>query len=369
MKVRFGFMLLTVVLMVALILAACAPSPAPSPAPKPSPAPAPTPTPQPKTLKFSYTMPKGASIGAGFEVFAQEFPKRTEGRYKVETYPGQTLTKLPEALDAIKGRVCEIVGTSVGTFPSAFPLSLIMEVPGITPVLEVVPDYLSAYDMAWEFINTTPEIKAEFKDGIVLQPLVLDSYNFVSKGAEVRVPQDMKGMKIGGSGDKMELVTAMGGARVQVIPPNSYTNLDKGVVEAAFLTFAQVSDYKLYELCKWYSLQSHGGGWYFIYMNKDAYNEMSPADQKVILDTWKEASATSARVSMESVAKGIAECKAKGQTIYDPTPAEKAAWQKGYDDVVVPLWYKNAQNLGISKDTCDKILAKIKDLRVKYKVK
>lgn len=367
---KSGFILLTVVLMVAVILAACAPAPAPAPKPSPAPAPAPAPAPvAPKTLKFSYTMPKGASIGAGFEWFAAEFPKRSQGRYKVETYPGQTLTKLPEALDAIKGRVCEIVGTSVGTFPTAFPLSMIMEVPGITPVLEELPDYLSAYDLAWEFINTVPEIKAEFKDAIVLQPLVLDSYSFVSKGAEVKVPQDMKGMKIGGSGDKMELVTAMGGAKVQLIPPNSYTNLDKGVVEAAFLTFAQVSDYKLYELCKWYSSGPHGGGWYFIYMNKEAWNEMTPADQKLILDTWKEASAESAKTSMASIVKGISEVKAKGQTIYNLTPAERATWQKSYDDVVLPFWSKNAQALGISKATCDKVLDIIKALRVKYKAK
>jgi len=371
MKIKGGFILVAVVLMVAVILAACAPAPAPAPAPSPKPAPAPAPAPVvAKTIKFSYTMPKGASIGAGFEWFAVEFPKRSEGRYKVETYPGQTLTKLPEALDAIKSRVCEMIGTSVGTFPSAFPLSLVMEVPGITPVLEELPDFLSAYDLAWEFYNTTPEIKKEFDaNSVLVQPLVLDSYNFISKSKEVKVPADMNGMKIGGSGDKMDLVTKMGGARVQNIPPQAYTNLDKGVIEAAFITFAQVADYKLDELCKWYSVQAHGGGWYFISMNKEAWNEMTPADQKLLLATWKDASAESAKGSIANVEKGIAMVKARGYPIYQPTAADKAAWQAAYDDVVVTKWYANADKLGISKATADQIMAKIKALRAKYKVK
>jgi len=373
MKIKGGSILLAVALMVAIILAACAPAPAPAPSPAPAPAPSPAPAPAPvqaKTLKFSYTMPKGASIGAGFEWFAEEFTKRSQGRYKVETYPGQTLTKLPEALDAIKSRVCELVGTSVGTFPSAFPLGLVVEIPGITPVLEELPDFLNAYDLAWEFYNTTPEVKAEFDaHAVLVQPLILDSYNFVSKSKEVKRPQDMNGMKIGGSGDKMELVTKMGGARVHNIPPQSYTNLDKGVIEAGFLTFAQVADYKLDELCKWYSLQTHGGGFYFIYMNKEAWGEMTPADQKLLLDTWKEASKVSAQGSMANVAKGIQMVKARNYPIYQPTDADKAAWQAAYDDVVVPIWYDKAEKLGISKATADKIMAKIKELRAKYKVK
>ena len=171
------------------------------------------------------------------------------------------------------------------------------------------------------------------------------------------------------SGDKMELVTKYGGARVHNIPPQSYTNLDKGVIEAGFLTFAQVADYKLYELCKWYSLQTHGGGWYFIYMNKEAFNEMTPADQKLLMDTWKEASAVSAQGSMANVAKGKKDVLDHGQTIYTPTAEDKAAWEKAYADTIIPIWYKKAEDLGISKDTCDKVMAKIQELRKKYNVK
>ena len=77
-----------------------------------------------KTLKFSYTMPKDASVAKGFEWFGPEFEKRTNGRYKIEIYPSSQLVSTAAALDAVKSGVCEIVMTSVGSFPQGFPADL-----------------------------------------------------------------------------------------------------------------------------------------------------------------------------------------------------------------------------------------------------
>jgi len=108
----------------ALILAACG-SPAPTTTGPATSAPSPTqvqnsPTATApaavKTIKFSYTMPKGASIGAGFEWWGPEFEKRTNGRYKVEIYPAQTLVKIQAALDAVKTGAVELAFTTTATF-------------------------------------------------------------------------------------------------------------------------------------------------------------------------------------------------------------------------------------------------------------
>ena len=94
---------LTVIIIAALLLPACAAEQPGSTAPK--------------TLKFSYTMPKGASVAKGFEWFGPEFEKRSNGRYKIEIYPASTLVAINAALDSVKSGVCEIVMTSVGSFP------------------------------------------------------------------------------------------------------------------------------------------------------------------------------------------------------------------------------------------------------------
>ena len=106
-----------------------------------------------KKIKFSYTMPKGASTGAGFEWFATEFPKRTNGRYIVETYPSETLTKISVALDAIKAGTAEIIGTSTGTFPKAFPLTLVVSIPTLSFPGGVMSSYVEGSGAIWDLLQ------------------------------------------------------------------------------------------------------------------------------------------------------------------------------------------------------------------------
>jgi TRAP-type C4-dicarboxylate transport system substrate-binding protein len=320
---------------------------------------------QAKKIRFGYTMPKGASIGAGFEWFATEFPKRTNGRYVVETYPSNTLIPSAGALEAIKTGAAEMMGTSTGTFPKDFPLSLVVSIPTLGFPGGVIDSYIQGSDALWELLNTVPEVKNEYKDFKLLWTYMLDPYNIVSKKKEIHSPADFKGLKIGGSGAKMDMVTAAGGAKVQMIPPESQQNLEKGVVDAGFLTMAQVKDYKLYEICDYFYLQDFGGGNYIIMMNQDFWNSMSSQDQQILMDTWRDANVVSGQSSMDNVQAGITAAKDAGKQVVKPTAAETAAWQEAAG-VAVESWKSDAKALGMSDDLLSTVLAKWKEIRSKY---
>ena len=198
-----------------------------------------------------------------------------------------------------------------------------------------------------------------------LSPMVLDPYNLISKKKEVHSPKDFQGMKVGGSGAKMDMVSLNGGAPVQMIPPQSYENLDKGVVEAGFLTLAQVYDYKLWELCSYYYLGDFGCGQHVILMNMDAWNAMTPADQKIMMDTWTDVWPVSAEGAMENIAKGIDGLTKAGYKTTKPTAAEIAEWEKAAEPVA-EKWAKDAQGVGISAETTAKVLDLWKKIRPKY---
>jgi TRAP-type C4-dicarboxylate transport system substrate-binding protein len=344
------------ILVVALIIPACS---QPAPAPKPStPAPAPAPAPVvAKTFKFSYTMPKAASVGRGYDWFGPEFEKRTQGRYKIETYPGATLIPITAALDSVKKGVAEIVMTSHSTFPKDFALSLVMGIPTLGfPIGDNVQGVQLASALSWELYNSIPEIKAENNAGFVpLHFLVLDPYNLVSKKKEIHSAKDFGGMKVGGSGSKMDIVVENGGAKVQMIPPDSYQTLDKGVAEAGFLTFAQVYDYKITEVCSYFYTQDFGCGQHNITMNKDAWNSMTPADQKILMDTFKD----SIKISAEGAQDNI------GYKITDPTPDERIAWEAAAGPAIAS-WMKDCKSVGLDQALCDKVLATWKQIRTKF---
>jgi len=383
----FMVLLLTVLMMAAMILPACAqqapgvptqkasgalipasPAPtsaAPTAAPKPTASPTATTAVKAKTIRFSYTQPKGASVAKGFEWWGPEFEKRTGGRYKVEIYPSSTLISLAAQLDSLKGGVCDIVMTSVGSFPKNFPLSGVASLPNLGYPLEKLEHFALAYQSCWDFMNTTPEIQAELKPYKLLLPLILDPYNLISKKKEIHSATDFKGLKVGGSGGKMEMVSSNGGAAVQQVPPQTYENMQKGYIDAAFVTMAQVSDYHLWDLADYYYLGDFGGGFILILMNWDAWNSMSPADQTIMMESWQAASKVSAEGSMENIEKGKKGTVAAGKKLTYPTEAEKADWLK-YNDPCIEKWRKDAKSVGVDDKTLDKVFAAWTTIQKKY---
>lgn len=163
----------------------------------------------------------------------------------------------------------------------------------------------------------------------------------------------------------MEMVTSAGGAKVQMIPPDSQQNLEKGVVDAGFLTMAQVKDYKLYEICNYFYLQDFGGGNYLILMNPNFWNSMSADDQQLLMDTWREANVVSGQASMQNVQDGIKAAQDAGKTVVKPTAEETSAWEEA-SGVAAESWKNDAMALGISSDLCDSVLAQWKTIRAKY---
>jgi TRAP-type C4-dicarboxylate transport system substrate-binding protein len=345
------FLALTVLLLVALLLPACTKTDSTSVAPK--------------TLKFSYTQPKGASVAKGFEWFGPEFEKRTDGRYKIEIYPASTLVTTTAALDAVKSGVCEIVMTSVGSFPKDFPLTSVASLPAFGFYPKTADDEVNTYKAAMEFVNANTEIQNEFKNFKLLQAMCLDPYNLISKKTAIHSAADFKGLKVGGSGGKMELVSGNGGAAVQQVPPNTYDNMQKGLIDAAFVNFSQVGDYHLYDLADYYYTQDFGGGFMVILMNWNAWNAMSAKDQKILMETWQDAGKVSGQGSLDSIAAGKDATIKAGKTITDPTAAEKAAWVTTAAPAIAK-WRNDAKALGATDATLDKMMASWQTIHDKY---
>jgi TRAP-type transport system periplasmic protein len=388
---QWSLLVITVVLLAALVLTSCSsgttsttPTPAATTTKAPAAttqapaattsAPAATTTKAPaattqaavKTIKLSYTMPKGSAISKGFEWFATEFPKRSNGRYKVETYPSSSLVGIAVAFDSVKKGVSEIAMTSTGANPSALPLSLVAELPTLGFAGDSVETYKAAYQAAWDLYNGVPEIANEYKDVHVLWRYPVDPFNLVTKKKEVHKAADFAGMKIGGSGHTMEMVTANGGAKIQQVPPESYLNLDKGVTDGALITFSQIMAYKIGEICNYFYAENFGSGQLLILMNKGFWDSMPADDQKLLSDVWAESTLVSAEGAIADVIAGKEYVKKLGKTITMPTAEEQAAWAESAS-VSFTKWKNDCIAQGISAETADKVMNEWKALLAKYR--
>ena len=348
MNKRWGIFIVVVALVAALLLSAC-----------PSAEPA-----EVKTLKFSYSMPKGAAIGAGFDQWGEEFPGLTNGRYKVEMYPGSTLVGLPAALDSVKSGVAEIVMTSNGMFPKDFPLSIVASLPTLGFPGWSQEGYNKGYDAWWELYNKFPEIQDEFKEFKLLWPFLLDP-SYLCSTKPVHKASDFKGMKVGGTGQVMEIIEANGGAKVHQVPPQAYTNLDKGVIDASMNTFSQIADYKLYEVADYFYRQDFGSGCLIIAMNLETWNAMSPKDQKLMDKSWEDAREYMTQSMIDDNVNGLQEVLDLGYTVTDPTPEESAAWTAAAEPAF-KKWKEDAVALGKSPELCDEVFNAWKEIRAKH---
>ncbi len=342
------------------------PEPAPAPAPEPVPEPTPIPPQEPVTLKFSYIMPQGTSIARGFDWWADEFENRTDGRYKVATYPSNTLVSLPDALDAVKAGTCDIVMTFTGTFAKDFPLTMVTGLPTLTFHHGKTGEesFIASWDAWYELYNNVPSIQAEFKDFKLVGAFITDPANLVSKTKPIHVPSDLKGLVVGASGPMAEIVKANGGATVQLVPAQCYMNMEKGVIDAAFFTYGMIAPYKIYEVADYVLKQDFTAATLIVLMNRDAWNAMAPEDQEIFDDSFHDASyGPCLEGLLAEYYQGQQDIEASNMKIIIPTAEESAQWEEAAK-CTFDKWTVDAKGLGAANP--EKVLEEWKRLIKKY---
>jgi TRAP-type C4-dicarboxylate transport system substrate-binding protein len=365
MKKRYWMIaVLTLILLASIVLPACAKKEAaPAPTLEVTPPPAPVAV---KTIKISYSCPKGKGYSAGEEWFGPEFEKRTNGRYKVEVYGMSTLVPINAVLDSVRKGVCQIGLTSTAMFHKDFPLSEVTSTPtmGWPGADEAM---YQASDAAWTEFSKIPEVAAELNNGFkYLTNDVLVQSNLVMLSAPVHVPADFKGHKISAVGALSDVVTGNGGAAVAVVGPENYTNLEKGVIDGSFMSLVMATDWKVDSLASYYYMFDFGCGNMIALMNTDFYNSMS-AEDKQIFAQCREDMKRPLYDFQENVWKDVQKVlAAESKTLTQPTAQDTAAWKKAVNDIMIPKWRADAKSVGVSDATLDKIYNAWLTIRAKY---
>jgi len=96
--------------------------------------------------------------------------------------------------------------------------------------------------------------------------------------------EDLKGMKIRSTGTVSKIVGALGGTPVAMPMPETYDALQKGIAEGVMCPMEALQGWKLGEVIK-STTQNFGSAYtiaFFVVMNKDKWNSLSPDVQKVI---------------------------------------------------------------------------------------
>jgi TRAP-type C4-dicarboxylate transport system substrate-binding protein len=178
--------------------------------------------------------------------------------------------------------------------------------------------------------------------------------------------EDMKGMKIRGTGRSGDIVRALGAVPMPIETPDLYEAIRRGVVDGAYLTMETYKGFKTGELLKYNTDSWKVGSVYafYIIMNKAKWNALPPEEQKIFTDVGKE--------FIEKYAVGFNNIDIEGRNFFlkqggkdiPITEAESAKWVKAVQPVIADF-KKDMVSKGFKPAEVDGWLAFIKE-RIEY---
>jgi TRAP-type C4-dicarboxylate transport system substrate-binding protein len=216
------------------------------------------------------------------EAWCHEVEKRTNGKVKVEYYPGGTLTKAAQCYDGVVQGLSDI-GFSVLAYTR-----------GRFPVMSAV-DLPLGYTSGKVATQVANEVYEKFKPKELqdTEVMYLHAHGpglIHTKGKAVRKLEDMKGLKLRGHGTSAKVVKALGGTPVPKPMPETYQMLQKGVVDGGVFPFEADKGWKLGEVTDYITADFSAAytTTFFVVMNKDKWNSLPPDIQKTIREINKE---------------------------------------------------------------------------------
>ena len=142
------------------------------------------------TLRFAHFMPANAwQHSELFQAWADSVVQASDGRIAVEVYPAQTLGKAPQGYDNARNGIAEIAWTVQGYTANRFPLSQLVELPGLFQTAEVG-------SCAFQQLYDSDALDAEYADTHVLFVHTHGPGHLHTGRRAVTSLDDLKGLRI-----------------------------------------------------------------------------------------------------------------------------------------------------------------------------
>lgn len=275
-------------------------------------------------LRFSHFMTAGDNINTeALEPWAKQIEADSNGRIKVEIYPSATLSKPGATYDATAKGIVDIGMQAQGYTAGRFPLTQIVELPGITNTAQQQSCILhKLYDEG--------VIASEYADTHLLALVGTGQGALHTVDKPIRTPADMKGLRIRQpSAVASHIIEATGAAPVGMPASDTYTALQRGVIDGLSFTWQPIQAFRLDELINTHTNIPFYNSTFVISMNKDKYEGLPEDLKKVIDDNSGAAMATLiAKVFDESNTKAMNAAKEKGDLMIDiPDPLNNPDWK------------------------------------------
>jgi len=199
----------------------------------------------PILLRFSSYFPPTHQFGVVNQWVGDEIAKRTNGRVSVKMYHSASLHAPKKGFEAIRGGITDITPAHPVYDPTGFSLGFGGELPFKFPNAMVAVRVME--ELYPEFLKK----EYEATGSMLAYWAMTDNYVIIGSRRPVKTLEDVKGMKIRSAGGlNAEVIKAIGAVPVMMPTPEIYEALERGVLDACYISAASAISYHLYEVGK-----------------------------------------------------------------------------------------------------------------------
>lgn len=291
-----------------------------------------------QTYKLTYSIffpPMHVQAKTGME-WAAEVEKRSGGRIQIAVHPGGTLTKADQCWQGVLGGISDLGMSCFAYTPGRFPLLEALDLP------LGWPDGLTATRVATAL--AAKYNPAEIQGAKILY-IHAHGPGILATKKPVRALEDLKNMKIRGTGLSAGIATALGATAVGMPQPETYDALQKGVVEGTFCPIETLKGWKQGEVVEFVT-DTKAIGYttaMFVAMNQKSWDAL-PADlQQILTDVSAEFVDKHGAAWNQADAEGLEFVRGLNREIIALSADEEARWKAAVEPIVAKYLAQTAE--------------------------
>jgi len=164
--------------------------------------------------------------------WARVVEERSGGQVKFTFYFAGSLVKMEDTFRAIQTGLADMGFWMIGNVKGLTPLNEYISLPFLG-----FKDLPTLYKVFKDMQSTNPELQAEFKGLKLIYAYTMPPHQIHTVNKPVRVPDDIRGMKVMADANITDFVAATGAIAVTKGPADWYMSIQKGLVEGHIVHF------------------------------------------------------------------------------------------------------------------------------------
>ncbi len=225
--------------------------------------------------------PASSICGQYVEAWGSTIEEASNGRIKFIYYHGGSLVGAGDSVNAVLDGTADMCWSAAAIYSGQFPISEFIQLP-----LAGINCARMGCDVMMDMYSEIPEFQEEYDD---FKVVMLGSCTYAPVSTtekKLETVEDIQGLRIRAPGSTCALwCTAVGMSPMTVATPETYEQLEKGVIEGCLNDWHNISAFNLGEVLDYIMDFPTPGSPLFLLMNKDKY-EALPADLQAVIDEY-----------------------------------------------------------------------------------